>query len=213
MSDVKNQGSCGSCWTFSTAGTFESHYALVTGKVGAERQLFSEQQLVDCAGDFENNGCSGGLPSHAFQYIYYKGFQSAGSYAYTGKDEVCKFDKTKVVGGTLGSYNITEGDELSMKQAIAKVGPVAISYRVIEGFKNYKEGVYSAPVCANGPMDVNHAVQGVGYGTEDGKDYWLIKNSWGTTFGMEGYFKMERGVNMCGVAVCNSFPVGVHTLQ
>ena len=137
----------------------------------------------------------------------------ANTYDYTAKDGTCKYDKSKVLGGAFGAFNITEGDEHSMKQAIAKVGPVAISYRVQDGFKNYKSGVYHIEDCKNGPMDVNHAVQGVGYGTEDGMDYWLIKNSWGTTFGMEGYFKMQRGVNMCGVAVCNSFPVGVHTLS
>jgi cathepsin H len=115
VSPVKDQGSCGSCWAFSTSGTFESHYAIQTGKTGNERQEFAEQQLVDCAGDFDNNGCSGGLPSHAFQYIYYNGFMAENDYDYHAKDEVCKFNDEIVVGSDFGAFNLTESDEYSMK--------------------------------------------------------------------------------------------------
>lgn len=88
-------------------------------------------------------------------------------------------------------------------------GPVSIAFQVIAGFRDYKTGVYSDPACKNGPMDVNHAVLAVGYGTENGQDYWIIKNSWGAAWGDNGYFKMLRGVNMCGVANCNSYPMDV----
>lgn len=135
----------------------------------------------------------------------------AKDYPYTGEDEICKYDESKAVGGVLGSFNITELDEFSLKQAIAKVGPVAVAYDCDDEFEDYESGVYSSKTCQSKKTDVNHAVQAVGYGTENGKDYWLCKNSWSEEWGDKGYFKIERGVNMCGIAVCNSFPVGVHT--
>lgn len=207
---VNNQGSCGSCWTFSTINTFEAHYAIATGKRGDDMVRFSQQQLVDCAGDFDNNGCSGGLPSHAFAYIYYNGLMTLADYPYTAKDEPCKYSPAKVKAWNVGSFNITVGDEKSMQQVIAVKGPVAVAYQVASDFRNYKKGVYSSTICKNGPMDVNHAVTAVGYGEENGVKYWLVKNSWGETWGDQGYFKIEAFKNMCGIAVCNSFPVGVY---
>lgn len=212
ISAVKDQSSCGSCWAFSTAGTFEAHYN-IQNSLKADSELFAEQQLVDCAGDFDNNGCAGGLPSHAFQYLYYNGFERGSDYTYTAKDEDCKYKEPLAQGATFGSFNITEGDEWSMAQVIADLGPVAVAYQVYGDFRDYRSGVFSSDECRNGPMDVNHAVTAVGYGTDEttGMDYWIVKNSWGARWGDEGYFKIERGVNMCGIGVCNSFPVGVHT--
>ena len=80
---------------------------------------------------------------------------------------------------------------------------------MVNGFKDYKSGVYTSDTCKNTQKDVNHAVLAVGFGHEKGMDYWLVKNSWGTTFGMDGYFKIERGKNMCGIAECNSYPYDV----
>ena len=80
------------------------------------------------------------------------------------------------------------------------------------GFRDYTSGVYTSDTCQNQPEDVNHAVVAVGYGNEDGKDYWIVKNSWGETWGDQGFFKIERGINMCGVAVCNSFPSSVEKI-
>lgn len=105
--------------------------------------------------------------------------------------------------------NITQGDEVSMKNAIFSNGPVSIAFEVVDGFRDYMSGVYTSTTCKNSPSDVNHAVLAVGYGSLDGVDYWLVKNSWGADWGDEGFFKIQRGVNMCGVAVCNSFPIEV----
>ena len=109
VTPVKNQASCGSCWTFSTVGSLESHWNIL-GK--GKNLTFSEQQLVDCAGDFDNNGCRGGLPSHAFEYIKYAGgIESDVTYPYTAKDGTCVFRKSIAVGYVRhGSYNITQGD-------------------------------------------------------------------------------------------------------
>lgn len=105
-----------------------------------------------------------------------------------------------------GSYNITANDEVSVKEAIASVGPVSVAFQVVDGFRNYREGIYRSDVCKGGPEDVNHAVLAVGYGLEGDIQYWIVKNSWGSSWGDKGFFKIERGANMCGIAQCNSFP-------
>lgn len=221
VSEVKNQGACGSCWTFSTVGCLEAHMAIKYQNWMAPR--LSEQQLVDCAGAFDNDGCNGGLPSHAFEYIKYAGGLSTEfSYPYHGVNATCKFNKeatpetspfrptSKGVGVEVpgGSINITEGDEESLKYFLATTGPVSIAFQVASDFRHYSHGVYSSTVCKNTPMDVNHAVLAVGYGTDadTNKTYWTIKNSWDYTWGVSGYFKMESFKNMCGVADCNAFP-------
>lgn len=205
VSPVKNQGQCGSCWTFSTTGTLESHWKIF---VGGDFLDLAKQQLVDCAGEFDNHGCQGGLPSHAFEYIKYAGgIQQEKDYPYKAQNGKCKFNKDKVVAKVPGgSVNITAGNENELDEALATAGPVAIAFQVSGDFRFYKSGVFSSKQCKNGPMDVNHAVVAVGYGVEKGKKFYLVKNSWGAGWGMEGYFKIERGVNMCGVAQCNSYP-------
>lgn len=172
----------------------------------------SEQQLVDCAGAYDNHGCEGGLPSHAFEYIDHTyGIVAEKSYPYVAKDQNCtvqKKDKILFVKG--GSINITEGDEHELAEAIFNFGPVSVAFEVVDGFRDYKSGVYTSKTCKNSTSDVNHAVVAVGYGTDEkGTPYWIVKNSWGADWGDKGYFNIERGVNMCGIAVCNSFPKSV----
>lgn len=204
---VKNQGHCGSCWTFSTTGAVEAHNYLATG----QDVLLAEQQLVDCAGAFDNHGCGGGLPSHAFEYLHYFGGQmTAIDYPYTAQDGTCVADVSKVAATVVSQVNITFMDEDQLHEAVGKYGPVSVAYQVSSDFRHYTGGVYSSTECGSRPVDVNHAVLAVGYDHDDasGKDYWIVKNSWGTSFGVEGgYFWMERGANMCGVSDCASFPV------
>ncbi|MHC5589707.1 C1 family peptidase, partial [Escherichia coli] len=97
--------------------------------------------------------------------------------------------------------------EDELKHAVGLVRPVSIAFEVVKGFKLYKGGVYTSETCGKTPLDVNHAVLAVGYGVENGVPYWLIKNSWGNDWGVDGYFKMELGKNMCGIATCASYPV------
>ncbi|XP_050217052.1 thiol protease aleurain-like [Mercurialis annua] len=204
VSPVKNQGHCGSCWTFSTTGSLEAAYHQAFGK---EISL-SEQQLVDCAGAFNNFGCKGGLPSQAFEYIKYNGgLETEAAYPYIGNDSTCKFSKENVGVQVLSSVNITEGAEDELKDAVGLVRPVSIAFEVVKPFRLYKSGVFTSTTCGNTPQDVNHAVVAVGYGVENGIPYWLIKNSWGADWGDHGYFKMELGKNMCGIATCASYPV------
>ncbi|KAM3693712.1 hypothetical protein ACJW31_07G004500 [Castanea mollissima] len=204
VSPIKDQGHCGSCWTFSTTGALEAAYAQAFGKAVS----LSEQQLVDCARAFNNFGCSGGLPSQAFEYIKYNGgLDTEEAYPYVGKDGECKFSAENVGVKVVDSVNITLGAEDELKHAVAFVRPVSVAFQVVNGFRFYKEGVYTSETCGSTPMDVNHAVLAVGYGIEDDVPYWLIKNSWGESWGDKGYFKMELGKNMCGVATCASYPV------
>ncbi|XP_051113846.1 cysteine proteinase 3-like [Andrographis paniculata] len=204
VSAVKDQGSCGSCWTFSTTGALEAAYSQKFGK----NISLSEQQLVDCAGAFNNFGCNGGLPSQAFEYIKYNGgLETEEAYPYTGKDGDCKYSSKNAAAQVRDSVNITLGAEDELKHAVAFVRPVSVAFEVVDGFRAYKNGVYTSTSCGSTPMDVNHAVLAVGYGVENGIPYWLIKNSWGADWGDDGYFKMEMGKNMCGVATCASYPV------
>ncbi|WOK93226.1 hypothetical protein Cni_G01921 [Canna indica] len=204
VSPVKNQGQCGSCWTFSTTGALESAYAQATGK----NISLSEQQLVDCANAFNNFGCQGGLPSQAFEYIKYNGgLDTEESYPYSGTNGICNFKPENVGVRVIGSINITKGAEDELQYAVGLIRPVSVAYHVARDFIFYKSGVYTSDICRNTEMDVNHAVLAVGYGVEDGMPYWLIKNSWGEDWGMHGYFKMELGKNMCGIATCASYPV------
>uniref|UniRef100_A0A804KJV6 Peptidase C1A papain C-terminal domain-containing protein n=1 Tax=Musa acuminata subsp. malaccensis TaxID=214687 RepID=A0A804KJV6_MUSAM len=204
VSPVKNQGHCGSCWTFSTTGALEAAHTQATGKSVS----LSEQQLVDCANAFNNFGCNGGLPSQAFEYIKYNGgLDTEESYPYRGVNGVCQYKPEKVGVKVLDSVNITLGAEDELKHAVGVVRPVSVAFEVVNGFRLYKGGVYTSDTCGKTPMDVNHAVLAVGYGVENGVPYWLIKNSWGEDWGVDGYFKMEMGKNMCGVSTCASYPI------
>ncbi|EXB38958.1 Thiol protease aleurain-like protein [Morus notabilis] len=204
VSPVKDQGSCGSCWTFSTTGALEAAYKQAFGK----HISLSEQQLVDCAGAFNNFGCNGGLPSQAFEYIKYNGgLDTEEAYPYAGVNGLCKFKPENVAVQIANSVNITLGAEDELKHAVGLVRPVSVAFEVVNPFRLYKEGVFTSVTCGSTSQDVNHAVVAVGYGVENGIPYWLIKNSWGAEWGDNGYFKMELGKNMCGVATCASYPI------
>ncbi|KAI1889428.1 hypothetical protein AGOR_G00162770 [Albula goreensis] len=203
VTPVKNQGPCGSCWTFSTTGCLESVTAIATGNL----LFLSEQQLVDCAQAFNNHGCNGGLPSQAFEYIKYnKGLMTEKDYPYTAQDGTCKYKPELAAASVKEVVNITKYVEMDMVDAVARYNPVSFAYEVTEDFMHYQEGVYSSTKCHNTTDKVNHAVLAVGYGQEKGTPYWIVKNSWGEGWGMQGYFLIERGKNMCGLAACASYP-------
>ncbi|ETO74854.1 hypothetical protein F444_09492 [Phytophthora nicotianae P1976] len=206
VSPVKNQGKCGSCWTFSTTGCLESHVKLKHG----EFTILSEQNLLDCAQNFDNHGCNGGLPSHAFEYVKYNGgLDTEETYPYEAKEGKCKFNTYHVGAQVDQVVNITARNENELKAAVGSTGPVSIAFQVVSDFRFYKSGVYESKECHSGEKDVNHAVLAVGYGVEDGKDHWIVKNSWGTKWGMDGFFQIARGSNMCGLADCASYPIVV----
>eukprot|EP00249_Psilotum_nudum_P016541 c25874_g1_i1 orf=409-1509(+) len=205
VSLVKDQGKCGSCWTFSTTGALESAHSQASGQM----VLLSEQQLVDCAGGYNNFGCGGGLPSQAFEYIRFNGgLDTENAYPYTGKNGVCHFQNGAVGAKVYDVVNITMGAEYELKHAVGLMRPVSVAFEVIKEFRLYKGGIFSSSDCHDRPETVNHAVLAVGYNVDkNGIPYWIIKNSWGPTWGSDGFFNMEMGKNMCGIATCASYPV------
>ena len=163
-------------------------------KYNGEFESLAEQQLVDCAGAFDNHGCNGGLPSHAFEYIRNAGgISTEEAYPYFAINHNCTVDpKSFSLTVKGGSVNITEGDEQQLADAIFNYGPVSITFQVVTGFRDYKTGIYVSDTCKNSTTDVNHAVLAVGYGHDEttGVDYWIVKNSWGADWGDQGFFKI-----------------------
>jgi cathepsin H len=196
----------------------ESHWSILTKQ---PPPLLSEQQLVDCANAFGNAGCDGGLPSQAFEYIQYNGgLTSESQYPYTAKDGPCVSKETTMEAmAPRGAANITMGAETDISRAIYYAGPVSIAYHVADDFMHYSDGIYDNLDCPNSNSKVNHAVLAVGYGTQTNtatnttQQYWIVKNSWGTEFGMDGYFWINRGNNTCGLADCASWPLVGYSLD
>jgi cathepsin L len=198
---VKNQGSCGSCWSFSTTGSVESQHAIVTGKL----VTLSESQLVDC--DQTDHGCNGGLMDNAFQYVEKFGLEREKDYPYIASQQTCKYNKNNSIV-YIDSYRDVKGGEEALKEAIATAGPVSVAIDASQyQFQLYKQGVYYSTECSNTRLD--HGVLVVGYGTDkSNNDYWIVKNSWGPGWGLNGYILMSRNKeNNCGISTSPSYPI------
>nr|XP_039274254.1 procathepsin L-like [Styela clava] len=202
VTPVKDQGRCGSCWAFSTTGSLEGQHFRKTGKLVS----LSEQNLIDCSHKEGNNGCEGGLMDQAFRYIkIQKGIDAEIHYPYEGQDDTCRYNKKYNAANDTGYVDIPSGDEQALKQAVAHVGPVSVAIDAShQSFQLYSSGVYDEPACTD---QLDHGVLVVGYGTLDEKDYWIVKNSWNTAWGKEGYILMSRNKdNQCGIASSASYP-------
>jgi len=207
VTPVKDQGQCGSCWAFSTTGSIEGANELASGSLLS----LSEQQFVDCAGSFGNQGCNGGLMDDGFDYAEATSLCSEASYPYTGADGSCGVSSCKTAlpkGSVSGFKDVKKNSKTDMMSAVAQQ-PVSIA---LDGagnlFQSYKSGVLSGS-CGS---QLDHGVLTVGYGTEDGTDYWLVKNSWGASWGLNGYIKLIRGKRFvsageCGLLSEPSYPV------
>ncbi|CAL1299000.1 unnamed protein product, partial [Larinioides sclopetarius] len=199
-------GLCGSCWAFASTGSLEGQTKKKTGNLIS----LSEQNLVDCVSGekFKNEGCNGGDVNAAFEYVIKNGgIDTESSYPYTATNSTCRYNKKNIGATCSGFKNVPDGDEDALKKAVATIGPISVIIDACHNtFINYRSGIFDEPKCRT---DIpSHAVLVIGYGTEDGKDYWLVKNSWGESWGLSGYIKMARNKNnQCGIASRASFPL------
>jgi len=205
VTPIKDQGQCGSCWAFSAVASLEGQHFKAAGKLVS----LSEQNLVDCSGKQGNMGCDGGLMDQAFTYIQVnKGIDTEASYPYEAVDGRCRFKAANVGATDNGFTDITSGSESDLVNAIATVGPISVAIDASQdSFQFYSKGIYYEKYCSSTELD--HGVTAVGYGTQGtGKDYYIVKNSWGTSWGDQGYILMSRNKNNnCGIATMSSYPI------
>ncbi|KAI5100938.1 cathepsin S,-like 1 isoform X2 [Silurus meridionalis] len=201
VTPVQDQGDCNSCWAFSAVGALE---AQMKKKKGVLVPL-SVQQLVDCSHATGNQGCFGGLPTNAFDYIINnKGISTEFNYPYKHKVDLCN-NTVKKYGVCKGFRVLQPYNEYELQRVVATIGPVVVGIEAnTTEFHQYHSGVFSGPCNSI----VNHAVLVVGYGkSEEGLQYWLVKNSWSDKWGEGGYMRILRNKNQCGIGIYSVVPL------
>jgi C1A family cysteine protease len=186
VTGVKNQGSCGSCWAFSTTGALEGLSKIAYGSL----QSFSEQQLVDCSGSYGNMACNGGLMDNAFKYVRDKGIVHEDEYPYKGVKQACSKD-----GGAFKVSGYTDVNNCNTLTTALTGRPVSVAVDATN-WSAYKSGVFN-----NCATKLNHGVLLVGSTAQ----YWRVKNSWAASWGENGYIRLAPG-NTCGLCNQASYP-------
>uniref|UniRef100_A0A4W3KFG6 Cathepsin L1-like n=1 Tax=Callorhinchus milii TaxID=7868 RepID=A0A4W3KFG6_CALMI len=203
VTEVKYQGPCSSCWAFSVTGSLEGQLFKKTGKLIS----LSEQNLVDCSRGYGSNGCNGGWPSQAYQYIKdNRGIEATATYPYIAKHSTCNYDGSNKVTSISGFKVLPFGNEAALAKAVAEIGPIAVVIDAsLASFQFYSSGVYYDVECKSNKY--NHAVLVVGYGVQGGQNYWNVKNSWGVFWGNNGYIRMAKDRNNhCAIASYPMYP-------
>jgi len=188
VTPVKDQGGCGSCWAFAAVETIESALLIATGNTS----ILSTQNMVSCTPNPQHcggtGGCAGATSELGYQYVADKGIASEKDYPYRGQTGKCDETKPKTAH-IKGFVKLPENDYTALLTAVATIGPIAVSVDA-EPWMSYSSGVFTG--CGLTRIDINHAVQAVGYGTQGGKDYWIVRNSWGSFWGEAGYIRIFR---------------------
>ena len=208
VTNVKNQGECGSCWAFSSTGSIEGINAIKYKKL----HNVSEQQLMDCSTEEGNQGCEGGMMDYAFKYVINNnGLCSEEDYPYQGEQGPCQSFQCNNVVNISDYSDVEQNNEKILMRAVSQQ-PISVAIQAnVSSFKFYRSGVYQDPECGDA---LDHGVLIVGYGTDrfQDLDYWIVKNSWGPEWGDNGYIKILRNYDqsnsgMCGIASQPSFPI------
>jgi len=206
VTPVKDQGQCGSCWAFSTTGSVEAAYAIASGSVVS----LSEQELVDCSSAEGNDGCNGGLMDYAFEFIISnKGLCKESDYTYKAKDGSCVKSKCTSAVTITGYKDVPAKNEPQLQAAVA-VQPVSVAVDAAgSDWQFYKSGILGKS-CGS---QLDHGVLATGYSIQGSTPYWIVKNSWGADWGMEGYLLIQRattagGAGACGISLAASYPTG-----
>jgi len=208
VTPIKNQGQCGSSPFFAAVTSVEACHYITTGNLVG----LSEQQIIDCSFNVGNYGCGGGWMSMSFQSIILEGgIDSETCYPYTAETDNCSFNPNPpcCVSKVQSYYNVTSGSELDLQAAVFKV-PVACAVDASQSsFEFYSGGVYSDPNCSSENIDHGIAVVGYGHNSTCDRDYWILKNSFGTSWGADGWMYLARNdKNMCGIATVPSYAIG-----
>jgi C1A family cysteine protease len=209
VTPVKDQGQCGSCWTFSTTGMIEGCTVADKNTEGGHELIpLSEQEIVDC--DDDGYGCSGGWPYQAMKWVTDNGgLCSEADYKYTARDGSCKKTSCESVT-TLDSHD-QYSSEKEMMEDLPTKGPISIAVDAEnDAFMYYDGGVVTLAECPNNGLD--HAILIVGYNTDATPPYWIVKNSWAASWGNQGYIWLEYGTNTCGLAEQAWYGISCHNL-
>lgn len=208
VTPIRDQKSCGSCYAFSICAAIESAILINTG----HQVVLSPQQIVDCSGRstiYKNLGCDGGGIESSFEYVKLNGLESETDYPYRNRQSKCTYTTDKEIY-KISSFDFVYNDLKGMYNGLIKKGPLVVFVSASsKSFINYASGIYNDIKCSSNEDSLDHALDIVGYGTDETtkQDYWLLKNSWGKDWGENGFMRIARGINKCGIETISYFPI------